>query len=112
MSNVISIAAVRAERLKQALAIHSRNGESVVIETRNGSISAEKITCRGRFAEILNAFGDYFVIDYADIRSLRPVAVAQHSAVNARGDFIPVHEAVTAAAPVAILPFTALRRRR
>jgi hypothetical protein len=112
MSNVISIAAVRAERLKQALATHSRNGDAVIVETRGGPISAEKITCRGRFAEILNAFGDYFVIDYADIRSLRPVAVAQHSVVNARGDFIPVHDAVTAVEAVSILPFAPLRRSK
>jgi hypothetical protein len=112
MDNVISIAAVRAEKLKQALATHSRNGDLVVVETRNGLISAEKITCRGRFAEILNDLGDYFVIDYADIRSLRPVVVAQHSVVNARGDFIPVHEAVSAAESVSVLPFAPLRHRR
>ncbi len=111
MSNVISIAAVRAERLKQALVTHARNGEAVRVETRTDVISAEKITCRGRFAEILNAFGDYFVVDYLDIRSVRPIAVAQHSVVNARGEFAPFNDPVTGSCPGAILPFAPLERR-
>ena len=69
--------------------IHARNGETVIVETRGGTIVAEKITCREPFAEILNSFGDYFVVDYADIRSIRPAAVAQTSVVNARGEFLP-----------------------
>jgi hypothetical protein len=69
MNNVISIAAVRAERLKQALSIHARNGERVIIETRTGLIAADKITCRGGFAEILNSFGDYFVVGAGDGRT-------------------------------------------
>lgn len=112
MSNVVSIAAVRAERLKQALAIHGRNGEAVVIETRSGSITAEKINCRGRFAEILDNFGDYFVIDYHDIRSLQPAAVAQTSVVNARGEFLPVNNQAAASRPVAIIPFARRQRRK
>lgn len=112
MSNVISIAAVRAERLKQALALHSRNGEPVLVVTRTGAISAEKIICRGHFAEILNALGDYFVVDYADIRALRPVTIAQHSVVNARGEFAPIHEAVTASQSGAVLHFAPFQRRR
>lgn len=112
MNNVISFAAVRAERLKQALSAHARNGETVVVETPSGPIAAEKITCRGRFAEIFNSLGDYFVVDYSDIRSLRPVALAQTSVVNARGDFLPFHETVTAARPVEILPFARRQRRR
>jgi hypothetical protein len=112
MNNVISFAAARAERLKQALSIHARNGEAVVVETANGPIAAEKIACRGRFAEIFNSVGDYFVVAYADIRSLRPVAAAQTSIVNASGDFLPFHERVTAAPPVEILPFARKQRRR
>lgn len=112
MSNVISIAAVRAERLKQTLAIHGRNGETVVIETRTGSMTAEEINCRERFAEILDNFGDYFVIDYNDIRSLQPAAVAQTSVVNARGEFLPVHNPAAASRPVAIIPFVRRRRRK
>lgn len=112
MNNVISIVAVRAERLKQALSMHARNGERVVIETRTGLISADNITCRGGFAEILNSFGDYFVVGYADIRSVRPVTGAQTSAVSARGDFLPGHDTVSATRPVAILPFARRARRR
>lgn len=112
MSNIISIAAVRAERTRQTLSTHSRNGGTVVIETLGGTIIAEKITCRERFAEILNTSGDYFVVEYADIRSFRPAAVAQTSVVNARGEFIPAHNAVTAAPAVAILPFARRARRR
>ncbi len=112
MSNVVPIAAKRAERLKRALEAYGRSGESVIVETRTAQIFAEKITCRGRFAEILNEFGDYFVIDYADIRGLRPVAVAQTSAVNARGEFIPVHEAVTSPSQVPVLPFVPRHGRR
>lgn len=112
MSNVIPIAAMRAERLKRALEAYGRNGEPVIVETRTAQIFAEKITCRGRFAEILNGFGDYFVIDYADIRSLRPIAVAQNSAVNAWGEFIPVHEAVASPSQVAVVPFVPRHGRR
>lgn len=113
MDNIISLAAVRAERRKQALSLHARNGETVAIETRTGLITAEKITCRERFAEILNNFGDYFVIDYADIRALRPVSPVVHtSVVNARGDFVSLHNTVTPAAPVAILPFARRARRK
>jgi hypothetical protein len=111
MNNVISFAEARARRLKEALAIYSRNGEPAIVETRTGWISAEKITCRGRFAEILNAYGDYFVIDYADIRSVRPGAVAQHSVVNARGDFTPIPDIETVPAQVAILPFPSRMHR-
>ncbi len=113
MSNVISIAAVRAERTRQALAVHARNGETVIVETRTGSIIAEKIACGERFAEILNSFGDYFVVDYTDVRSVRPAAaVVQTSVVNARGEFLPVAGAANATHAVAILPFARRARRR
>jgi hypothetical protein len=112
MSNIISIAAVRAKRLKQALAIHGRDGETLIIETRTGTIAAEKINCRDRFAEILDSFGDYFVIDYDDIRSVQPAAIAQTSVVNARGEFLPAHNPATGPRPVAILPFAKRQRRQ
>jgi hypothetical protein len=112
MSNVISIAAVRAERLRQALAIHGRNGETIVIETRTGQVIAEKVNCRDRFAEIVDGFGEYFVIDYNDIRTLHPAAVTQTSVVNARGEFLPAPNFVAAPCPVAILPFARPQRRR
>lgn len=113
MSNVICIAAARAARLKQALSSYASNGDQVVIETRTGSVTAMKITCRGGFAEVLDSFGDYFVIDYADIRALRPGMLAQTSVVNARGDFRPIYDtAMTATRTVAILPFARRARRR
>jgi hypothetical protein len=84
----------------------------VVIETRTGLITAEKITCRERFAEVLNSFGDYFVIDYADIRSLKPATAVHTSVVNARGDFLPLHNTVTATRTVEILPFARRARRK
>jgi hypothetical protein len=110
MSNVIPIAAVRAARTRQALNIHARNGETMILETRGGTMIAEKITCREAFAEILNSFGDYFVVDYGDIRSIRPAAVAQ--TVNARGEFLLAAPAVIASTPDAILPFARRARRR
>jgi hypothetical protein len=112
MDNVISIAAVRAERLRQALAIHASNGERVVIETRTGPIVADKITCRGDFAEILNSVGDYFVVGYADIRCVRPLTGAQTSVISVHGDFHPGHDPVIATPAVAILPFARRARRR
>jgi hypothetical protein len=111
MNNVISFAAVRAERLRQALSIHARNGETVVIETRSGQICADRITCRGDFAEILNGFGEYFVIGYADIRSVRPATGPQTSVISAHGDFIPDHDTVISTRNVAILPFARCVRR-
>ena len=112
MSNVISLAAVRAERTRLALSIHAGNGETVFVETRSGTIVAQKATCRETFAEILDSFGDYFVVDYADIRSIRPAAIAQTSVVNARGEFLPAPSAVSASSPVSILPFARRARRR
>ena len=112
MSNVISISAVRTERLKQVLASHGRNGQAVIIETRSGPVTAEKINCRDSFVEILTGFGDYSVIDYNDIRSLHPVAFAQTSVVNARGEFLPALNTAIARHPVAILPFARRSRRK
>jgi len=111
MSNVISIAAVRADRVKRSLADHGQRGEFTLIETKTGLISAKTVVCRERFAEILNVFGDYSVVDYAEIRSVRPVAVAQHSVINAHGDFVPAHEPARAPTPVAVLPFTPRRKQ-
>lgn len=111
MSNVISIDAVRAERLKQAFAIHARNGETVIIEARSGPVVAERIVCRDRIAEILDDSGGYQVIAYNDIRSLHVAPVVQTSVVNARGEFLPTLNLTAASRPAAILPF-ALRRRR
>ena len=111
MNNVISLSDMRAAKLKHALTTHARNGEAVVVETRTGLISAEKINCRDQFAEILNSFGDYFVVDYADIRSVRPAA-AQTSIVNASGDFVSAHGLVIAARTVEVLPFSRRARRR
>jgi hypothetical protein len=112
MSNIISLTAVRVEKLKQALATYARNGETVILETRTGSITAERINCGDRIAEVLDSFGDYFAIEYGDIRSLRPTAVEQTSVVNARGEFLPVHNPADPTGPVAILPFAKRTRRK
>jgi hypothetical protein len=111
MSNIISLATIRADKLKQALILHSRNGETVVIETRTGPMTATRITCRDRFIEILDVFGDYFVVDYNDIRDLHAPAVAQTSVVNARGEFLPAPNFV-GPRPVAILPFARRSHRK
>lgn len=97
MSNVISFCSVRSARWKDALVLYSRSGDTAIVETKTGLICAEKITCRSAFAEIINAFGDYHIVDYADIRSVRPSAASQTSVVNAHGDWAPIHETVTAA---------------
>ncbi|MGV3635346.1 MAG: hypothetical protein ACO1NY_13430 [Pseudorhodoplanes sp.] len=112
MSNIISIAAVRGEKLKQALTIHSRQGDAVVIETRSRRVTAERINCRELFVEVLDGRGDYLVIDYNDIRALHAMAIAQTSVVNARGEFLPAHNPAAAAGPVAILPFLRRVRRK
>ncbi len=112
MSNVISLAAVRSEKLKQALSIHSRNRETVIIESRTGPIFSDRIVCRDRFAEILNSVGDYVVLDYADIRAIRPAAIAQTSIVNTGGEFLPVQDFAAGQRTVPILPFEPRRRRR
>ena len=110
MSNVISFASVRNERVKETLSLHSRNGDTVIVETKTGSICAEKITCRSAFAEIINAFGDYHIVEYGDIRSVRLATATQTSMVNAHGDWAPVHATVTAVkAESAVLAFP--RRR-
>ncbi|MFZ5691020.1 MAG: hypothetical protein ACOY5F_07165 [Pseudomonadota bacterium] len=105
MSKVISITAVRAERLKQVLAIHAGKRETVIVETAGGHVSAEKIICRERFVEILDVNGDYRVIDYSDIRAVRAAALAQTSVVNARGEFMPTLKLAASSRPAAILPF-------
>ncbi|HWV52951.1 hypothetical protein [Pseudorhodoplanes sp.] len=112
MSNVISIAAVRAKRLRESLAIHGRDGEMVIIETRTRTITAVRIVCRELFAEVLDGFGDYFVLDYNEIRSMQPATVAQTSVVNARGEFLPVQHPAPTSAAVAIIPFTRRQRRK
>jgi hypothetical protein len=105
MSNVVSFVKIRAERLKQALSIHERNGETVIIQTRTGVISAERISCRARFAEVLDSAGGYTIVDYEDLIGLSPVGLAQTSVVNARGEFLPIHNQASASQPGAVLPF-------
>ena len=112
MNNVISIAAVRSEKMKQALSVLTRKGAAVIIEARTGSILAERIICRDRFAEILDNVGDYLVLDYANIRSIRPVEVTQTSIVNASGGFQFVPQLTAVARPVPVLPFAPRQRRR
>lgn len=92
--------------MRQALSVHARKGEAVMIDVAAGSILAERVICRDAFTEILNSFGEYFVVDYADIRSIRPAAVAQTSVVNARGEFSPAFGPVTPTRTVPVLPFT------
>lgn len=111
-NNVISFAAFRLEKLKQALSIHGSNGEAVIIEAGTGTIFAERIICRDRFAEILNGAGDYLVVDYADIRSIRPAAVVQTSIVNASGGFQFVQHSTSVPRTVPVLPFEPRQRRR
>lgn len=112
MSNVVSLAAVRSEKLKQALSMHGSKGEAVVIETGSGAISVERMICRERFAEILSSAGEYLVLDYTDILSIRAVAVAQTSIVNANGRFQFLEHSPPEARTVPILPFEPRRRRR
>jgi hypothetical protein len=112
MNNVISIAAVRSEKMKQTLSVLSRTGEAAIIEARTGSIRAERIICRDQFAEILDSAGDYLVLDYASIRSILPAPVTQTSVVNANGAF-QFGPQLTAAKPtVPVLPFAPRQRRR
>jgi hypothetical protein len=112
MSNVICIAGIRAQRVKEALNIHCRKGEAIVIETRQARVLAERLICRERFAEVLDAFGNYFVIDYNDIISLHTNEVAQTSVVNARGEFFTADKAAATSRPVTILPFEQRPRRK
>jgi hypothetical protein len=112
MDNVISLAAVRAERARTALSNLSRTAEPAIVETRSGRISAQKITCHKTFAEILNCFGDYFVVDYADVRSVRPAALAQTSVLDARGNFVSAPDVAPTPSAVAILPFARRRSRK
>jgi hypothetical protein len=113
MNNVISIAAVRSEKMKQALSVHCRTGEAAIVEARRaGTILAERIICRDQFAEILNSVGDYLVLDYADIRSIRPAAVAQTSIVNASGGFQFAPQITPGTRTVPVLPFAPRQRRR
>jgi hypothetical protein len=112
MNKVISIAAARSEKMKQALSVLSRNGEAAIIEARTGSILAERIICRDQFAEILDNVGDYQVLEYANIRSVRPAAVTQTSVVNASGGFQFVPQLTATARTVPVLPFAPRQRRR
>jgi hypothetical protein len=112
MSNIISLAEVRSEKLKQALSVHGSKGEAAIIEAGTGTIFAQRIICRDRFAEILDSAGDYLVVDYADIRSIRPAAVTQTSIVNANGGFQFVQHSASAPRTVPVLPFEPRRRRR
>ncbi len=115
MGNVISIAVVRAERMRQTLAIHARNGETVIIDVAIGPVLAERIICRDGFAEVLNSVGEYCVVNYGDIRAIRPASVAQTGVFNTRGEFslshkpAAFHKPAASAQTIAVLPF---RRRR
>ncbi len=111
MSNVISIAAIRSEKLKQVVSRYASSGEAVVIETRTGPIYTHRMTCRERFVEILNTVGDYSVVEFSDIHSIRPATVAQTSVVNARGEFLPVQNRTSAQSVGPILPFEPRKRR-
>jgi hypothetical protein len=105
MGNVISITAVRVERVRQVLTTYGGNGEPVDIVTPNGRVAAERLICRECFVEVLDNYGNYFVIDYNDVVALHPAAVAQTSVVNARGEFLPSQNVPAVPRQVTILPF-------
>lgn len=117
MSNIISLAEGRSEKLKQALSVHGSEGEATIIEAGAGTIfartiSAQRTICRDRFAEILDSAGDYLVVDYADIRSIRPAAVAQTGIINANGGFQFVQHSTSEPPTVPVLSFEPRRRCR
>lgn len=93
MGIVISLVDIRNGRMKDTLLVYALEGETAIVETRTCLITAEKILCRDTFAEMFNSVGDYFAVDYSDIRDIRPATSAvQTSAMNASGDWVAAPE--------------------
>ena len=106
MGIVISLTDIRNGRMKDTLLVYALEGEIAIIETRTSLIVADKILCRDTFAEIFNSAGDYFAVDYSDIRDVRPATWAvQTSAVNASGDWVAAPERLDHSGSAALLHF-------
>jgi hypothetical protein len=106
MGNVISLADIRNGRMKDTLLVYALEGETAIVETRTSLVTAEKILCRDTFAEMFNSVGDYFAVNYSDIRDIRPATSAvQTSAVNAPGDWVAARERVDHTGSAALLHF-------
>lgn len=106
MGNVISLVDIRNGRMRDTLLVYVLEGKTAIVETQTGLITAEKILCRETFAEMFNSAGDYFAVNYADIREVRPAAFAmQTSTVNASGDWVAAPERTARAGGGALLRF-------
>ncbi|RKE69726.1 hypothetical protein DFP91_4165 [Pseudorhodoplanes sinuspersici] len=106
MGIVISLTDIRNGRMRNTLLSYALEGESAMVETRASLIAAEKILCRDTFAEMFNSAGDYFAVDYSDIRDVRPARwSAQTSAVNASGDWLAVPERLNHSGSATLLHF-------
>ena len=111
MSQVISFAEYRNAKTRDRLLNFALNGETAIIETRNGLIRAERILCLDHAAEIRNSIGQTFFLNYSEIREVRPGSVPQISAVSASGDWVLPAEVTVRTEPSRVLAFARRGRR-
>ena len=89
MSNVISLAERRNAKIRDRILTFALNGEAVILETRTGLIRADRLICRDNAAHVYNSHGESFVVvEYRDIRDVRPGVTPQISVVSESGDWI------------------------
>lgn len=106
MGIVISLADIRNGKAKETLLSYVLEGEAAIIETRIGVISAERMLCRETVVEIFDPAGDYFAVNYSDIRDVRAAApAAQTSVVNASGEWVVATERMPRTGTGAVLRF-------
>ncbi len=112
MAEIISFAERRSAKIRDRLMTLALKGEAVIIETRAGPVRADRLICREHAAEIVNAWGEGFVIGYGEIREVRPGVTPQLSTISAAGDWIVPNDFITQREPSRVLAFARPGRRR
>jgi hypothetical protein len=105
MSQVISFAEYRNAKIRDRMLTLALNGEAVILETHNGLIRAERVICLEHVAEIRNSHGGTSIVDYSDVRDVRPGATPQISAVSAAGDWVLPSDGIARTEPSRVVAF-------
>jgi hypothetical protein len=73
MGNVISYAAIRAEKVKAKLCALADSQSPGLVETQHGPIDAQRIFCRDSVAVLIDRYGVQTRLAYGDIADVSPI---------------------------------------
>jgi hypothetical protein len=110
MSEILSFTERRNAKIRDRLIASALRREAVILETRAGPVRADRLICRDHAVEVVNSWGEGFVIGYGDIREVRS-GIAALSTVNAPDDRVP-NDFITRREPSRVLVFARPGRRR